>query len=39
MNPYNWRRDYGNAPFDIRHRFVATYIYSIPFFNTEQRVR
>jgi Carboxypeptidase regulatory-like domain/TonB dependent receptor len=34
MNPYNWRQDYGNAPFDIRHRFVATYIYSIPFFAT-----
>jgi hypothetical protein len=34
MNPYDWRRDYGNAPFDIRHRFVATYIYQIPFFST-----
>ena len=34
MNPYNWRADYGNSPFDIRHRFVGTYIYSIPFFNT-----
>ena len=30
MNPYDWRRDYGNAPFDIRHRVVATYIYSLP---------
>ena len=37
MNPYNWRQDYGNAPFDIRHRFVATYIYSIPFFATSNR--
>ncbi|MBZ5618675.1 MAG: TonB-dependent receptor [Acidobacteriia bacterium] len=37
MNPYNWRLDYGNAPFDIRHRFVATYIYSIPFFATSNR--
>lgn len=30
MNPYNWRLDYGNAPFDIRHRFVGTFIYAIP---------
>ena len=30
MNPYNWRQDYGNAPFDIRHRFLATYMYAIP---------
>jgi hypothetical protein len=37
MDPYNWRLDYGNAPFDIRHRFVATYIYAIPFFQTENR--
>ena len=38
MDPYNWRRDYGNAPFDIRHRFVATYIYEIPFFQTNSRL-
>jgi len=31
-NPWNWRQDYGNAPFDIRHRFVGTYIYEVPFF-------
>ena len=31
MDAYNWRRDYGNAPFDIRHRFIATYMYAIPF--------
>jgi len=37
MDPYNWRRDYGNAPFDIRHRFVAVYIYEIPFFQTNSR--
>jgi hypothetical protein len=33
LNPYNWRADYGNAPFDLRHRLVGTYIYEIPFFN------
>jgi len=38
MDPYNWRRDYGNAPFDIRHRFLATYIYAIPFPSTSNRV-
>jgi hypothetical protein len=38
MDAYNWRRDYGNAPFDIRHRFVATYIYQIPFFQTGNRI-
>ena len=37
MNPYNWRLDYGNAPFDLRHRFVANYIYQIPFFETNNR--
>ncbi len=37
MNPFNWRLDYGNAPFDIRHRFVSTYIYEIPFFQTTNR--
>ncbi|HKA02284.1 MAG TPA: TonB-dependent receptor [Candidatus Solibacter sp.] len=32
MNPYWWRADYGNAAWDIRHRFVASFVYSIPFF-------
>ncbi len=31
MNPYNWRADYGNSNWDIRHRFVASYIYDLPF--------
>jgi hypothetical protein len=38
MNPYNWRQDYGNAPFDIRHRFLATYIYAIPSPKTSNRL-
>ena len=33
MNPYNWKGDYGNANWDIRHRFVASFVYEIPFFN------
>jgi hypothetical protein len=32
MNPYNWRADYGNSNWDIRHRFVASYVWEIPFF-------
>ena len=32
MNPYNWRLDYGNSNWDIRHRFVASYVWDIPFF-------
>ena len=38
MNPYNWRLDYGNAPFDLRHRFTGTIIYAIPFFGTANRI-
>jgi hypothetical protein len=32
MNPYWWRADYGNSNWDIRHRFIATFVYDIPFF-------
>ena len=32
MNPFNWKGDYGNANWDIRHRFLATFNYEIPFF-------
>ena len=32
MNPYLWKADYGNANWDIRHRFLATFVYDIPFF-------
>jgi hypothetical protein len=34
MNPYNWRADYGNSNWDVRHRFVAQLNYSLPFFNS-----
>jgi outer membrane receptor protein involved in Fe transport len=34
MNPYNWRADYGNSNWDVRHRFVAQVNYSLPFFNS-----
>ena len=34
MNPYNWRADYGNSNWDIRHRLVASFVYDIPFFST-----
>lgn len=38
MNPYNWRLDYGNAPFDLRHRFVGTFIYAVPFVKTSNPI-
>ncbi|HEY6987495.1 MAG TPA: TonB-dependent receptor, partial [Bryobacteraceae bacterium] len=34
MNPYNWRADYGNSNWDVRHRFVAQFNYALPFFNS-----
>jgi hypothetical protein len=34
MNPYWWKADYGNSNWDIRHRFLATFVYDIPFFAT-----
>jgi hypothetical protein len=34
MNPYWWRADYGNAAWDVRHRFVASFVYSVPIFRT-----
>jgi hypothetical protein len=30
MNPYLWKADYGNSNWDIRHRFVANFVYDIP---------
>ena len=36
LNPYNWRADYGNSNWDIRHRFVASFNYEIPFFRLTQ---
>lgn len=32
MIPYDWKDDYGNSNWDIRHRFVASFVYDIPFF-------
>lgn len=29
-NVYNYRNDRGNSDFDVRHRYVGTYIYEIP---------
>jgi hypothetical protein len=30
-NPYNPSLDYGNTPFSRRHRFLATFLYELPF--------
>lgn len=38
MNPYNWKADYGNSNWDIRHRFVDSFVYDIPFFNVSNPV-
>jgi hypothetical protein len=32
MIPYQWKADYGNSNWDIRHRLVADFVYDIPFF-------
>ncbi|HLK70016.1 MAG TPA: carboxypeptidase regulatory-like domain-containing protein [Bryobacteraceae bacterium] len=32
MDPYLWKLDYGNSNWDVRHRFVGTFVYDIPFF-------
>ena len=33
MIPYNWRDDYGNSNWDIRHRVLVDFVYDIPFFH------
>jgi hypothetical protein len=33
MNPYNWRADYGNSNWDVRHRFLASSLYELPVFS------
>ncbi len=38
MNPYNWRADYGNSNWDIRHRMVTSFVYDVPFFATSNPV-
>jgi hypothetical protein len=32
LEPYLWKADYGNSNWDIRHRFLLTFVYDIPFF-------
>jgi hypothetical protein len=34
LDPYWWKLDYGNALWDIRHRVLISFNYSIPFFQT-----
>ncbi len=36
QNPFNWKGDYGNSNWDIRHRFVASFTYDLPFFRATQ---
>ena len=37
MNNYDIMADYGPANWDIPHRFVASYIYDVPFFKASSR--
>jgi hypothetical protein len=37
MNNYDIRADYGPANWDTPHRFVASYIYDVPFFKTSSQ--
>ena len=39
MDAFNWRRDYGNANWDIRHRFVTSFVYDLPSVNGPNVVR
>jgi hypothetical protein len=34
QNPYNWKGDYANSSWDVRHRFVASFNYALPFFSS-----
>jgi hypothetical protein len=38
MNPFWWKADYGNSNWDIRHRFLITFVYEIPFFSNANAV-
>ncbi len=31
--PYDWKDDYGNSNWDVRHRFLVNFVYNIPFFH------
>ena len=34
MDPFNWRADYSNSNWDLRHRFVGFFNYALPFFSS-----
>jgi outer membrane receptor protein involved in Fe transport len=38
-DPYNWNLDYGPSDFDLRHRFVTSFVYQIPTFGSNGFVR
>jgi hypothetical protein len=38
MNPYSWRSDYGNSNWDIRHRFISSFTYDLPFLKTSSNM-
>ena len=36
QNTYNIKGDYGNSDFDRRHVFTATYVYTLPFYKSQE---
>lgn len=34
MNPYAWWLDYASSNWDVRHRFVGSFMYDLPFFRS-----
>ena len=37
-NPFNWNRDRGLANFNVKHRFLTSFIWQLPFFRTAKGV-
>jgi len=38
QDPYNPMADYGPAYWDVPHRFVASYVYELPFFKQSEHI-
>jgi len=36
--PYDWKDDYGNANWDVRHRWLTDFVYDVPFFAASNRI-
>lgn len=38
IDPYDLRKNYGNADYDVRHYFSGTYLYQMPYFGGPRRL-